>query len=103
VGVPTNTEPERVLGTATLPFGEIDLDPGGVDVDANKDETDAFDLYGKLYMDEAGDWYSSGVLGFDILRGDVPSARAGDGWEGAALFIGVMKSARQQGFEEMST
>lgn len=32
-----------------------------------------------------------GTLGFEALSGEVPSARAGDGWEGAALFVGVMK------------
>lgn len=56
VGVPANTELESGLGIAAPPFGDIDLDPGGVEVEANNDDTEALALlYGKLEVDEAGD------------------------------------------------
>jgi len=48
-----NTEPASPLKG---PFGEIDLDPGGVEVDANKDDTELFDLrYGRLDTEDAKD------------------------------------------------
>jgi hypothetical protein len=52
-GVVMNTE---LASPLKGPFGEIDLDPGGVEVDANKDDTELFDLrYGRLDTEDAKD------------------------------------------------
>jgi hypothetical protein len=52
-GVVTKTEPASAL---EVPFGDMDLDPGGVEVDANKDDAELFALrYGKLETDDAND------------------------------------------------
>jgi hypothetical protein len=52
-GVVTKTEPASPLKG---PFGDMDLDPGGVEVDANKDDTELFALrYDRLETDDDND------------------------------------------------
>jgi hypothetical protein len=52
-GVVTKTEPASPLKG---PFGDMDLDPGGVEVDANKEDTELFVLrYCRLENEDAKD------------------------------------------------
>ena len=52
------------------PLGEADLEPVGVEVEANREETDAFEpLYGRLEIDEAIDWGSWPLI-FGSLSGE---------------------------------
>jgi len=52
-GVVMKTEPASPL---KVPFGDMDLDPGGVEVDANKDDAELFaPRYGRLETDDAND------------------------------------------------
>jgi hypothetical protein len=54
IGVPANTELARAFDDANPPCGEIHLDPGGVDVEAKRDDTELFDLLnGRLGTEEA--------------------------------------------------
>jgi hypothetical protein len=56
VGVLRNTEPASALKGPRVPFGDMDLDPGGVDVDANREDTELFDLlYGRLEIEDTND------------------------------------------------
>jgi len=53
-GVPPKTK-LCILGVPP-PFGETDLETDGVEVDAKRDETEAFDVrYGKVDIEEASD------------------------------------------------
>ena len=59
------------------PLGEADLEPVGVEVEANKEETDTFDpLYGKLEIDEAIDWGSWPLI-FGSLNGEAMANSGG--------------------------
>jgi hypothetical protein len=50
--IPPKTEPS-ILGVP-VPFGETDLEPVGVEVEAKREDTDAFEArYGKLDVEEA--------------------------------------------------
>jgi hypothetical protein len=42
-GIPPNTELDIILEGVPAPLGDTDLEPEVVDVDANKDDTEAFE------------------------------------------------------------
>lgn len=88
-GVPPNTELESILDAVTAPLGEADREPDGVDVDANRDDTEAFEArYGKEDIEEVIDWLSRGFGNFNDGGGLVGGT---GGSEGEALLRGVMK------------
>lgn len=70
----------------------MDRESGGVEVDANKDDAELFDLrYGRLEIEDAKDGESARNLFCEYLAGDSPDAAAVEGSEGVALLSGVMK------------
>jgi hypothetical protein len=78
------------------PFGEIDREVGGLDVEANREDKDAFDgLLGKLDSDADGVRRIRGDLGFGSAIG-APEANDGGGLRGAAWSDGVMESHEAQ-------
>lgn len=55
-GVPPNIELDAIREGVPAPLGDADLEPVGVEVEANREETDALEpLYGRLAIDEAID------------------------------------------------
>jgi hypothetical protein len=87
--VPPKTEFESILEEVAAPLGETDREPEGVDVDAKRDETEAFEArYGREDIEEAIDWLSL-VLG-SLNAGGALVGGAG-GSNGEALLGGVMK------------
>jgi len=74
------------------PLGEIDLDAGGVEVDANNDETDVFDrLYGRLDRDEVTDCASARALVLGNLNAGGAGAMEDEDLEGAPSLGDVIK------------
>ena len=74
-----------------MPLGETDREPEGVEVDAKRDETEAFEArYGSEDMDEAIDWLSL-VFGSLNAGGALVSGAGGSNSE--ALVGGVMKDS----------
>ena len=77
------------------PFGEIDLDPGGVEVDANKDETELFALrYCRFDTDDTKALGSAGSLFCVFLTEGSPEVVVVESSEGVTLLNGVMKVER---------
>ena len=73
-----------------VPLGETDLEPVGVEVDANRDETEAFEFrYGSVDIEEAIDWVSGEPRSLGNLNEEEPGGSAGSKAE--ALLGGVMK------------
>ncbi len=55
------------------PLGETDLEPDGVDVEANREDTEAFEaLYGNVDIEEAIDCASGPPLIFGSLNEEEP-------------------------------
>jgi len=80
-----NTEPDPGLAGEPLPNGELDRDPGGLNVDANNEAADGFDLRkGKLASDwdsgraSIGDWRVLGSLIVDAAKGSVGNESVGE-------------------------
>jgi hypothetical protein len=74
------------------PFGEIEREVGGLDVEANREDRDAFEgLLDKLDSDTEGAWRCRGDFGFGSATG-APEAKDGGGLRGAAWSDGVMES-----------
>lgn len=74
------------------PLGDTDLEPDGVDVDAKREETDAFVVRnGKVEMDDDSDWVSIAPLVFGSLRDEEASGWS-EGSKGEAWLEGVMKT-----------
>lgn len=71
------------------PLGETDREPEGVDVDAKRDDTEAFEaLYGREDIEEAIDWLS--LVLSNLNEGGALVGGAG-GSNGEALLGAVMK------------
>lgn len=69
---PPNTEPDTVVGVAG-PLGEPDLEPDGVDVEAKREETEAFETrYGREDIEEAMECESTEALILGSLNGRAP-------------------------------
>lgn len=73
-----------------FPLGETDLEPVGVEVDAKRDETEAFEFrYGSVDIEEDIDCESKDPRSFGSLNEEEPGGSAGS--KGEALLEGVMK------------
>jgi len=89
-GVPPKTDPDIREGVPS-PLGDTDREPVGVDVDANKDETEEFEArYGRVDTEDVR--VSVDALIFGNLREAVPEGGSG-GSKGEALLRGVMKTS----------
>jgi hypothetical protein len=61
-----------------VPLGEADLEPMGEEVDAKREETEAFEVrYGKEDIEEAINWASVEVLTLGNLNEEAPLNGAG--------------------------
>jgi hypothetical protein len=91
---PPNTDSDIILdGVEAPPLGETDLDPDGVDVDAKREETEAFEVrYGSVDIEDAIDC-GSDALSFGNLSEEELDGGSGDS-KGEALG-GVMKTNRR--------
>jgi len=75
--IPPKTEPDIFVGVFK-PLGETDLDPVGVDVEANREDTEAFELrYRSVDIEEVIDCESIEPLIFGNLNGEGPGAGSG--------------------------
>lgn len=73
-----------------VPLGETDLEPEGVEVEANRDETEAFEFrYGSVDIEEDIDCMSIEPRSFGSLKEEEPGGSAGSKAE--AWLEGVMK------------
>lgn len=75
------------------PLGETDLDPDGVDVEAKREETEAFEVrYGSVDIEDAIDCGSEPLI-FGNLNEEAPSGGSGDS-KGEALGGGMKTNRR---------
>jgi hypothetical protein len=73
-----------------VPLGETDLEPVGVEVDANRDEIEALEFrYGSVDTEDAIDCVSREPRSFGSLNEEEPGGLAGS--KADALLRGVMK------------
>lgn len=85
--MPPNTE-FCILGVP-LPFGETDRDPTGVEVEAKREETEAFEVrYGKVDMEDAIDCPSAPLVLGNLRDGVLE----GSGVSKGEAFGDVMKN-----------
>lgn len=69
---PPKTDPDALVGVPN-PFGEADLEPVGVDVEAKREETEALEArYGRVDTEDAKDCESTDPLTFGSLNGEGP-------------------------------
>jgi hypothetical protein len=87
---PPNTEPDNILEGVPALLGETDLEPEGVEVDANRDETDAFLCrYWSVDTEDDSGCVSMEPRSFGSLNEEEPGGSVGS--KGEALLEDVMK------------